>query len=302
MCKTLVTAIGDGCLVWTDLLARSGPGLAAVSHSAPAALAVLQGLLHAELAHKYAPGPTDDVSPRIFSPAARAQAKAFVAPELHSYLERFEVSGLALLPLRDRKGVRGTVAIWRDAGRDAFAPDDLALLETCLDYCALTLENAQLYEAEQQLRARLDATLDQLPVGVIVADEGGKTLLCNRASREILGDTMQAGLAISVLQQSDQYERATGEFYPPGRMPIGRALAGEVVRGEEVLVRLPGGSQRTIRASGAPVLSEAGLPLGGVVAFEDISAQKAAAREREKMVQFQEQFLGILGHDTAQSA
>ncbi|HRI52758.1 MAG TPA: HAMP domain-containing sensor histidine kinase, partial [Pseudomonadota bacterium] len=48
---------------------------------------------------------------------------------------------------------------------------------------------------------------------------------------------------------------------------------------------------------GAPVMSEDGVPLGGVVAFEDVSEQKAAAREREQIAQFQEQFLGILGHD-----
>jgi signal transduction histidine kinase len=102
---------------------------------------------------------------------------------------------------------------------------------------------------------------------------------------------------LTALEQSDQYERLTGELYAPGMMPLGRALAGEVVRGEEVLVRLPGGARRIIRASGAPVLSADGLPLGGVVAFEDISEQKAAAHERERIAQFQEQFLGILGHD-----
>jgi signal transduction histidine kinase len=44
-------------------------------------------------------------------------------------------------------------------------------------------------------------------------------------------------------------------------------------------------------------LSGDGARLGAVVAFEDISEQKAAAKQREQTAQFQEQFIGILGHD-----
>ena len=163
---------------------------------------------------------------------------------LHDYLERFAVSGLVLLPLRDRSGVRGTLAVWRDPRREGFTPEDLALLDTCLDYCALTLENAQLYEAEQRMRARLDATLDQLPVGVLVADEHGRTCLRNRMSREILGDTLEPGLHFTTLEQQNRYEHPSGELYAPGRMPLTRALAGEVVRGEEIMLKLPGGAPR----------------------------------------------------------
>ncbi len=297
LCHTLVSAVGDGCLVWTDLMAQSGPHLQSVWRGEPDAAAVLQALLHSERKQKYAPDPAGDAHQRLFSPAARAQAKQLLAPHLHSYLEQFAVSGLVLLPLRDLNGVRGTLVVWRDQRREDFTSADLALLGTCLDYCALTLENAQLYEAEQRLRARLDATLDQLPVGVLVADEHGRTCLRNRMSREILGDHLEPGLHFTQLEQQNLYEQPTGVPYTPGEMPLTRALAGQVVRGEELMLRLAGGGLRTIRASGAPVRSEDGMLLGGVVAFEDVSEQKAVAREREQIAQFQEQFLGILGHD-----
>lgn len=297
LCSTLHGAVGDGALVWTELLASSGPRLQSVWRGEPEAAAVLQALLPVELAQRYTPDPAGAAHLRLQGPAARAQARERLAPQLHGYLEHFAVGGLVLLPLRDRSGVRGTLAVWRDQRREGFTSEDLALLDTCLDYCALTLENAQLYEAEQRMRARLDATLDQLPVGVLVADEHGRTCLRNRMSREILGDTLEPGLHFTALEQQNSYEHPTGELYAPGRMPLTRALAGEVVRGEEIMLRLSGSALRTIRASGAPVMSEDGLPLGGVVAFEDVSEQKAAAREREQLAQFQEQFLGILGHD-----
>lgn len=297
LCSTLVSAVGDGCLVWTDLMAQSGSRFQAIWRGEAEAAAVLQGLLHNELEQKYAPDSAADAHARLFRRAAREQAKEFIAPQLHAYLDRFAVSGLVLLPLRDRNGVRGTMAVWRNQQREDFTADDLALLGTCLDYCALTLENAQLYEAEQQMRARLDATLDQLPVGVLVADEHGKTCLRNRMSREILGDQLELGLHLSELERQTVYEQPSGVPYVPGQMPITRALTGEVVRGEELILRLPDSALRTIRVSGAPVLSADGLPRGGVVAFEDVSEQKAVARERERIAQFQEQFLGILGHD-----
>lgn len=296
LCGTLVGAVGDGAVVWTEVLGPSGPRLQAIWRGEPEAAAVLQAVLHAELAQLHTPDP-GDAPARLLGPVARAQARERLAPHLHDYLERFAVSGLVLLPLRDRSGVRGTLAVWRDPRREGFTPEDLALLDTCLDYCALTLENAQLYEAEQRMRARLDATLDQLPVGVLVADEHGRTCLRNRMSREILGDTLEPGLHFTTLEQQNRYEHPSGELYAPGRMPLTRALAGEVVRGEEIMLQQTGGAPRTIRASGAPVMSEDGVPLGGVVAFEDVSEQKAAAREREQIAQFQEQFLGILGHD-----
>lgn len=297
LCSTLVSTLGNGCLVWTEVLARVGPGFAVISHENPEAATLLRELLCTELAQTTAPSLDRNMGPRLFRFDSPEEAEALVGPQLRPYLDRYAVSGLMMLPLRDRGGTRGIVAVWRDADREGFAPDDLALLEACLDYCSLTLENAQHYEAEQRLRARLDATLEQLPVGVIVSDETGRTSLCNRVSREILGNSIEAGLPVSLLPHTTSLADPSGEAYAPGMTPMERALSGEVVRGEEVTVRLPGGQPRTIRASGAPVHAAGGQRIGGVVAIEDISEQKAAAREREQIAQFQEQFLGILGHD-----
>ncbi|MFO0579930.1 MAG: response regulator [Polyangia bacterium] len=296
LCSALVTSVSDGCLVWTDLLSRGAPGFAAIAHHRPEATAMLHQLLDAGLGPEAAPRLAVD-DERITTFSTREEVRAFMGPALHPYLDRFDVSSMALVPLRDRGRVCGVVAVWRDGGREGFMADDLALLEACLDYCSLTLENAQLYEAEQRMRAGLDATLEQLPVGVIVADEQGRTSLCNRVSRELLGDALVPGLHTGELHKTIGYRTPTGETFAPNRIPIERALSGEVVRGEELQVRTPGGASRIIRASGAPVLSAAGELLGGVVTVEDISEQKAAAREREQLAQFQERFIGILGHD-----
>lgn len=297
LCSTLITTVGNGCAVWTESLAKNGSGFGAIWHQQPEAAALLRELLRQKIWQTTAPTLDRKTGPRLFRFESIDEAEALVGPQLRPYLERHAVSGLMLLPLRDHDGQRGIVAVWRDAGREGFAPDDIAMLEACLDYCSLTLENAHHYEAEQRLRARLDATLEQLPVGVIVSDEAGRTSLCNRVSREILGASIESGLPVTQLPHNTWYASATGQAYAPGTTPMERALSGEVVRGEELTVRLPGGPPRTLRASGAPVLSPGGQRIGGVVAIEDISEQKAAAREREQIAQFQEQFLGILGHD-----
>lgn len=296
LCSTLVPAVGDAGLVWSEELGLARPGFAALAHRKPEAEARLRRLLLT------GSGPIPGVNltgmaSQILRFVSRSESEAVIPPALRPYMDEFAISSLILLPLRDRSGVRGTLLMWREGGRESFAADDLALLETCLDYCALSLENAQLYAAEQRMHARLDATLDQFPVGVLVADEQGRTCLSNQMSRELLGTTVESGGHLSQLGQGGQFTRPTGELYALGEMPIERALAGEVVRGEELIVRWPGGALRTLRASGTPVVSQAGMRLGGVAAFEDISEQKIAAREREQLAQFQSQFLGILGHD-----
>lgn len=119
-------------------------------------------------------------------------------------------------------------------------------------------------------RARLKAVIDAIGDGVVVADARGRFTLFNPAAERILG-----------LGMVDDPEE-TGPFYlsffedngdarPPERHPLARAIAGETIHGERLIVRnerRPGGVAVSVTAT--PVRSLDGAPAGGVIIFRDV--------------------------------
>ena len=177
---------------------------------------------------------------------------------------------------------------------------------------ALALQDASraVHEREAAHR-RLAAVVRQMPGGVIIADAAGNRIIANEQAERILGH--------SILQtyHDDEISAITGACFPDGRpytatdYPLARALRGEVLADEEILVLRPGGRRQTISASAAAIRAADGAIAGAVVAFMDISARKQAeedrlralAREREARSEAElanrskDEFLAMLGHE-----
>ncbi|MEQ1501055.1 MAG: ATP-binding protein, partial [Myxococcota bacterium] len=154
----------------------------------------------------------------------------------------------------------------------------------------LRAENAALrrrvaaLEAERELgtepaaREPLWRVLEHIPAGVIVARPDGGLLYGNPEVERIF---------------AQPFSRATQDhewaLYPldgearlaPERLPMNRTLrTGEVVVGEELRVRRPDGSWRTISANTAPVRDSDGRIALGVAAFVDVTDRRAAEADR----------------------
>gem|GEM_PF-4707036 len=121
-------------------------------------------------------------------------------------------------------------------------------------------------------RAFLETVLDQMPVGVVIAEApSGRMILGNKRVDELLRERFFAAITI------DQYDhwfayRATGERYQPKEMPLSRALLfGDVVRGEAMRIRRGDRSYGLFEVSAAPVRDEKGLIVAGVVSFQEVS-------------------------------
>lgn len=61
-------------------------------------------------------------------------------------------------------------------------------------------------------------------------------------------------------------------------------LEGEVIRNQEVVLRLPGGAHKTLLASKAPLIHSGGAMAGLIASYTDITARKVVEAEREELL------------------
>ncbi len=126
-------------------------------------------------------------------------------------------------------------------------------------------------------RERLELTIELLPVGVFVADAGGRMLVINDAGRRIWGQ--QAPLA----QSTSEYDAYRG-YRPGGAGPIAAedwALARvlcdphrDAPVEDEFEMVAPGGERRTILNSALALRDAGGTITGGVAVNVDITDRK----------------------------
>ncbi|WNG29793.1 PAS domain S-box protein [Cystobacter fuscus] len=90
--------------------------------------------------------------PLLVSPEAPGLRDMFLAvpPKGGLELERWRPSGVALLPLRAPGRTLGLMVLYRFAPNPAYSEDDLVLFREVVDRTALAIENARLFQQEQQ--------------------------------------------------------------------------------------------------------------------------------------------------------
>ncbi|MEJ2734389.1 MAG: PAS domain S-box protein [Anaerolineae bacterium] len=141
-------------------------------------------------------------------------------------------------------------------------------------------EQAQQSSRETKAVKRLlQALIEAMPIGVIVADNDGRLVTTNAAAQAILGSP----LAGDVSQPERTYtpHNPDGSPFPPQDMPLVRALHEvKVVPDVEILIRRADGTERFILASAAPVRDETGEVVNAVTVFQDITERRQAEEAR----------------------
>lgn len=131
----------------------------------------------------------------------------------------------------------------------------------------------------------LQAILDNVPSGLVVADRSGKIILASEAANEIFGGP-PTGTAYG---PAGGYQLLTldGSPFPPEELPLPRVLQGEEsVSGVEILVRRSDGSQVVMLASARPLRDHTGAVTGAITVFQDITERKRiedSLRESERL-------------------
>jgi len=143
-----------------------------------------------------------------------------------------------------------------------------------------------------QRASELETVIASIADGVIVTDAEGRIVLENAASRRLTGRAQSAVSFDLDAQVAEQGLRnPDGTSLPPDDLPLGRAVRGETVT-EQVLIvrRADTGEDRFLICSSAPVRAGSGAITGAVAVFRDIT-------EMKQLDQMKDEFISIAAHE-----
>jgi len=138
-------------------------------------------------------------------------------------------------------------------------------------------EREQIARALHEQSRIMELMLENTAEGVVVADTTGKFLIWNAAATQIVG-LGAADLPVEHWAEVYRCYRTDGvTLYQPEELPMARAIAGETVDEEEMIIRREGESSgRRISINARPLADAEGKVLGGVIVFRDNTERQAA--------------------------
>lgn len=142
-------------------------------------------------------------------------------------------------------------------------------------------ERKRIEEEIRRQNALLQAMLDNMADGVVIADRNGKFLVFNSAAKRIIG--------LGITDTAPERWSATyGIIFHPetsvpvasGKLPLARAIRGEASDNVELLIRRPKLAKDIyVQTTGRPLCDSSGEVYGGMVVFHNITAHKEAERK-----------------------
>ena len=136
---------------------------------------------------------------------------------------------------------------------------------------------------------RLETILETSPSAVMLVEASdNKISYLNKRAREIYGMNI-AGLDLTSATSKVKSKKIDGTFYPMGEGPSGRALKGEIVRNEEMILEQPDGNVVPIISSSAPISNLDGEVTAAVVIFEDITERKQEENYKQRLLETEQQ-------------
>jgi len=137
-------------------------------------------------------------------------------------------------------------------------------------------EISQMYAAlranAEQESARLQATIATVPAALVILEApSGHVVLQNAAADMLIGREPDAEGDRQAYWESFHASYRDGRHCPVDEWGPRRALRGEVVVGQELVVKPQGGTPIPILVSAAPLRNDLGAITGAVAAFQDIT-------------------------------
>ena len=181
---------------------------------------------------------------------------------------------------------------YKDEGRAEFTQADQETLVMFAAQAALVIANAGAYREERRARADLETLVNTSPVGVVVFDAktGGMASVNREALRLVNGlraddQTPEDLLELVTCVRGDGREVSLKDF------PLAELLsAGETVRAEEIMLRVPGGRSISVLLNATPIQGEDGLVASFVVTLQDLTP----LAEQELL---RAEFLAMVSHE-----
>ena len=183
------------------------------------------------------------------------------------------------------------ILIDKESGGD-FTEEDEETLVMLASQAATAISNAHRYENERRSKADLEALQDISPVAVAVFDaKTGRMVSFNREFKRLAGENLEVETEWEEALPSWSFRHADGREIPISELPMNRVfMFGETVRAEDIVVLLPDGRSISTLVSAAPIYSEQGELVAGMVTVQDMTPMADLERVRS-------QFLGLVSED-----
>jgi PAS domain S-box-containing protein len=147
-------------------------------------------------------------------------------------------------------------------------------------------------------REWLSAVLNSITEEVYFADPQKRYTYANPAAMREFGHAKVEGVEIEKIVSQLEVLRPDGTPRPLSEAPPVRALAGEVIRDEEQLVRIPRtGELRHRQVSSAPVRDSKGTIIGSVSVARDVTDKRLREKERREIERQREELISTLAHE-----
>jgi PAS domain S-box-containing protein len=168
---------------------------------------------------------------------------------------------------------------------------DLALARALAQQHEAATELARASAAEQAYRQLLEAVVNEMPVGVIVAEApSGRIVIDNAEMNRIMRGQAPSDGSLARVRPYRGFH-ADGRPYRPEEWPLTRSIAdGETVRDEELDVERDDGERRAISVSSMPIRADDGAIVAAVATVSDITRRREAEHLRDA-------FIGVLSHE-----
>jgi PAS domain S-box-containing protein len=177
-----------------------------------------------------------------------------------------------------------------------YGEPDLRLLSIIGSQLAVYMTTVSLRDQLAQHTRMLEAILQQMPAGVMVAEApSGQLLLSNAQMMRTLGASLPVTTGWA---DSAQYHvfHPDGQPYRLEEWPLMRAItAGEVVTAEEIDIMRADGTSGTVSANAAPIHNQDGRVVAGVIALHDITERKRAETEANQRRQATVTLMDLVG-------
>ncbi len=163
-----------------------------------------------------------------------------------------------------------------------FSPDGsvnsvLSIARDLTDYKQAEQERLRLLQALKSEQKLLQATLEQMPAGLIVVEApSGGMLLANAQAQQILaGFSLNLERVDDYLQPSHPVFRPDGRRYTAEETPLARSLvSGEIITAEEMEVIFPDRSCKTLLVDSRPICNAQRQIEAAIATFYDITERK----------------------------
>ncbi|MDI7275668.1 MAG: PAS domain S-box protein, partial [Anaerolineae bacterium] len=196
-----------------------------------------------------------------------------------------ELRGLMGARMVGRGGEASGLVMVTDKEDGDFSTEDEALLRQLAGVASLGLQHIEARGEAERRAAEVEATVAAIPDGILIYDPQGNIVRINPGGERLLHYTPEmVARPLAERAAALRIETPQRQPVPFERLPNVRALRGELVEGEVLVVRLADGATIWISVSAAPIRSADGELLGAVLAARDITPLIELQEQREDLL------------------